>query len=170
MAWGGAIKKDMADFYEYIRLHSYPHMLPPDARIWDAFVYLHSTAFTNVQYDVHVGEGMPRQQHWDDSIYRMAKIITQRRIDVIGWKNQIPWIIEVKQSPGVSAVGQLVSYKTLYLREYPQHISVKLYLICDRLDQDIAFVLRQNNIFFTVVPISETQSDPEFFKLPSLLL
>jgi hypothetical protein len=145
-------------------------MLPPDARIWDAFVYLHANVFDNVQYDYHVGEGVARQPGWDDSLYKMAKIITQRRIDVIGWKNQQPWLIEVKQSPGVSAVGQLISYKELYLRDNPAHINVQLYLVCDRLDQDIAYVLNQRNIFFTVVPISQTMSNPEYFKLPPALL
>lgn len=125
--------------------------MPSDAEIWFRFVRSHPDYFTEVEYDVHVGEGIDILPEWPDEIAYMAKTLTQRRIDVIGYKGNKISIVELKLDPGVSVLGQLLSYQTLYDREHPEAKSTELILIANKIDNDLTYVLKQHNIlYFTV--------------------
>jgi len=154
--------------YEYRQRRKYPHLLPSDARIWHAFIETHPDLFDYVIYDIHIGNGVQPNPSWNEKTKEMAKTLTQRRIDVIGFKNNQLWLIELKAGPGVSALGQLVAYEHLYKRQYPNTKPI-LYLICDRLDDDLRYCLQQQQIKYTVVPITNALTNPSDYNLPKKL-
>lgn len=137
--------------FPYQRRYKYPHLLPSDAAIWDRFIREYPNFFTEIEYDVHVGEGIEIDQNWPDYIATMATTLTQRRIDVIGYKDNSVWIVELKQDPGVSALGQLIAYQSLYLREHTELNKTELCLISNRIDRDLSFLLQKHNIHAYVV-------------------
>jgi len=136
---------------KYERRFKYPHLLPSDATLWDKFITTYPEFFDEIEYDVHVGEGIEIDQNWPDYIATMATILTQRRIDVVGYKNSQVWIVELKHDPGVGALGQLIAYQSLYLREHTAIERVELALISNRIDRDLAFLLTKHNIHAYVV-------------------
>jgi len=100
-----------------------------DAAIWDKFLAQHKPDFARVEYDVRVGHGIPLKEEWEIAIKEMAKALTQKRIDVVAWKGVETWLIEVDQRAGVNSLGQLMTYKHLYEKEYGKARPIKLVVV-----------------------------------------
>ena len=71
----------------------------------------------------------------------MAISLTQKRIDVLGFKPGQIWIIEVKRRPGLGAIGQILSYLTLYRKEFKPTQELVPVVVADIVDRDIRTVL-----------------------------
>ena len=129
----------------------YPHFLPSDTEIWDRFLKSKHNKFTSVDYDIHVGDGQEPNPNYPPNIIAMTKVLTQLRIDVIGYTTDEYTIIEVKAWPGVSAVGQLVCYRDLYLRQYKPPKLPQLLLVSNTITPDIEYCCNANYIQSIVV-------------------
>lgn len=135
----------------YIKRRKYPHMMGEDALIWDRFITEYPDRFDTVDYDWRVGEGMPINPEWEESFARMAKMITQKRIDVIGWNGDKPTIIEVKKRVGLSALGQVLGYRTLFTQEFVNFPDPELLVVTENIGIDDMNVLKSNGIPVVVV-------------------
>ena len=131
--------------------HKYPHFLPSDVDIWDRFLKKHRKKFVTVDYDIHVGDGRPVDPRHPANIRAMTKSLTQLRIDVIGYNAEGYTIIEVKAWPGVSAIGQIICYKDLYLKQYQPNRIPNLLLISNEISPDIRYCCSSNYIESIVV-------------------
>ena len=105
-------------WFPYKKLVSYPDMRPEDKRIWESFIEQFPNAFEKVMYDVRVGEEVemlevPRNvgEAWQD--------LTKWAIDVLGVKDNITYIIEIKPNANAKAIGQALCYAHLYRKEHP---------------------------------------------------
>lgn len=133
-----------------IRLN-YPHFLPSDTEVWTRFLIKYPDHFDLVDYDIHVGKGIDLDPSWEQNIATMATTITQRRIDVLGVKGAVWYIVEVKKDPGVTAVGQLIGYRVLYKLQFPDRPTPRLLLVSNRVDADLQTILENQHISYFVV-------------------
>ena len=105
--------------YPYSLRSSYPGMSRDDVPVWTRFVLAFPDAFDEVAYSVRVGQGadpLPSMDHLERLILRT---LTQRRIDVVGFKAGRATLIEVKPRLGATALGQLLVYRRLWLQDFP---------------------------------------------------
>ncbi|MEM3554494.1 MAG: hypothetical protein QXU79_01585 [Candidatus Micrarchaeaceae archaeon] len=114
--------------------------------IWERFLSRYGREFTGFTYDVRVGEGVEVRPYWGDEIARMAKLLTMKRIDVVGYKPGEVWIIEVKPHGGLSALGQLIAYETLYRIKFNPTQTIRKALVCETVDPDLPGLLLQYDI------------------------
>jgi len=129
----------------------YPHLLPREVEIWERFLALYGREFTGFVYDVRVGEGITIRPEWGDEIARMAKLLTQKRIDVVGYKPGEIWIIEVKPHGGLSALGQLTVYEELYRIKYNPTQTIRKALVCETVDPDLRGLLPKYGVTLYIV-------------------
>lgn len=95
----------------------YPHMLPEDYPVWESFLNLNPTLFERIYYDVAVGGILPADKTLPEPLRWSYFKSTAKRIDAIGeLKNEI-WIIEVANTPGLRATGQLLTYMALWFED-----------------------------------------------------
>ena len=141
----------MSGRFPYEKRYKYPHMIGDDLRVWEKFIELHPGRFDSVDYDWRVGVGMTLYPEWEENIKRMAKMITQKRIDVVGWNDEQPTIIEVKERGSIVALGQLLGYLVLFVKEFPNISAPKLLLICDMISLDDRTALDDYEIEIEVV-------------------
>ena len=99
-------------------LPKYPHLVGSDIAIWDSWVRTHGHYFQGFDYDVHVGQGLEPDKDQDYPLQQMWIGLTQKRIDVVGYRPGEIWLIEVKDRPTVAVIGQCLSYQTLYGIDY----------------------------------------------------
>ena len=137
--------------FPYKKRYKYPHMIGEETLIWDRFIVEYPDYFETVDYDWRVGKGVELQDDWDPATKRMATMLTQKRIDVLGWMDDQPTIVEVKKRVGLSAMGQVIGYKTLFTNEFPNIKDPKLLIITESIDADDSLVLKNNHIPFIVV-------------------
>lgn len=118
------------------KLRIYPHMLPADVGLWERFLERYGHEFAGFDYDVHVGGRIERQSQWTDEIYEMGSSLVAKRIDAIGYRPGETWIIEVKPEAGVTSVGQLVTYRILYISKFAPIVPLVCVLVCSNILPD----------------------------------
>jgi hypothetical protein len=115
----------------------YPHLLYRDVAIWERFLEVLDHGFDSFDYDVHVGSGVEVKDDWPDEIKTMALALSEKRIDVVGWKGESGTIIEVKAGASLSAVGQVLCYRVLYKQRFALSEVSSLLIVTDYLTPDM---------------------------------
>ena len=131
----------------------FPAMLPRECLIMQAWLKGHETDYDRFVFELLVGTGADPGPRWDEALRRMWIHNTKKRIDAVAYRAGRPTIIEVKYRAGASAVGQLLTYRPLYEREYPEQGAPRLMLLTNSLQTDILPVLEQQGIDLQVQPV-----------------
>ncbi len=137
--------------FNYETRHKYPHLLGEDIPIWSRFIILHPDKFQTVDYDIHVGIGTEFETEDNENLNHQWQNLTKKRIDVVGWKNLQPTIIEVKKRVTLSTLGQVLGYRILFKKERPDIPSPSLLIICESIGPDDIFCLNEFHIPFEIV-------------------
>lgn len=118
----------------------FKHMLPHEVPIWEAFVERYGAPGSKVIYDLHLGEGAPINSEWPEWMTRMVKALSRHRADVVIERRDEVVIIEVKPIAGMAAVGQLLGYEALWLKEHGTDRPVRLMCVCEQAEADMQTV------------------------------
>jgi len=116
---------------------AYPHMLGEDTLVWTRFLESGDFELKEVWYDVHVGQPVLSVLGPDSMQQRIADGITRKRIDVVAIVGNIYWIIEVKPVAQHIAIGQVLVYEGLFVKEYEPVLSTWPVIVCDTVDEDV---------------------------------
>lgn len=129
----------------------YPHLLYRDVEIWERFLDRLDHGFDSFDYDIHVGAGVGVKDDWPHEIKVMALALSEKRIDVVGWKGDAGTIIEVKSGASLSAVGQVLCYRVLYKARFALSEVSSLLIVTDYFSVDMLGLCREFDIELRVV-------------------
>lgn len=129
----------------------YPHMMPKDIGIWERFIMTYPGYFDECQYDVLVGSVPDFADPAKDPSNAGLDTLYRRKIDVVGWKDGQPYIVEVKPRAGTHAVGQVLGYIQLYERDYKPAVAPKPILLTDTKQEDIQIIADKYGVKLIVV-------------------
>ena len=129
----------------------YPHLIGEDTEVWNRFITMIPDKFDTVDYDILVGQGAKVFTIPDKKSQEYWSRLTKKRIDVIGYKDDVITIVEVKKRVGLYTLGQILGYRFLYLREHPEVNFVNTLVICSSITQDDIDVLTHYGIDFIIV-------------------
>jgi hypothetical protein len=122
----------------------YPGLIPKEAELWRLWLRDHEGEWDRFEYNVGVGQGinvssriLAADPALDARMKETFRQLTQKRIDVLGWKGPEAWIFEVEERPGMRALGQLTAYQTLLPKTRPDVGSLELALVCERIGSDM---------------------------------
>ena len=119
-----------------VRPH-YPHFLAEDNGVWTRFLEQNFERLHEVWYDVKVGRPVKLDDNATEMELRIARGVTRKRIDVVGWDGGSYWVIEVKPFASMLAVGQVISYARMFAMEYVIKGRVVPVIVCNTLDEDL---------------------------------
>ncbi|MGH9402857.1 MAG: hypothetical protein ACRD2P_12205 [Terriglobia bacterium] len=131
---------------------TFPGMLPREILIFKNWLAMHETEYDKFDYNVRIGAGVDPGAVWPDYVRQQAIANSQLRIDAIAWKAEQPTIIEVKDRAGASAIGQIVTYEAVWLKDNAGSPAPKLLLVTNRLQHNTLPVLLKAGISFEQVP------------------
>jgi len=94
-----------------------PHMLKRDIPVWYRFLEKWGSRFINLYYDCLLGGPYLTPEEKKDPLKWMWRVNLAKRADAIAELENEVWIIEVAPDPGLRILGQLIAYKTLWLRD-----------------------------------------------------
>ena len=129
--------------FPYTKLAKYPHMRKEDILIWERFLFRYPIAYQTVDYDLRVGEGRAVVAPIEPEFEADLKLLTQKRIDVVGYFADQIDIIEVKPRAAAGAIGQVLSYEHLYREASPATTNLRKVIITDRMDDDSKKVAKE---------------------------
>ena len=115
----------------------YPHMLREDTEVWTRFLESGFIKIKEVWYDVRVGLPVFLGLGADVRDKRIAAGLTRKRIDAVAAVGGGLWIIELKPYANMYAVGQILTYTRLFVKEYVTHGQVVSVIICNDYDKDL---------------------------------
>lgn len=125
-----------AQAYQKDRL-TYPAMGVREILIWKAWLTAHEAEYERYDYNIRVGTGIDPGPGYADNIRRDAVLITQKRIDAVGWVGNVPTLFEIKERPGFSAIGQILSYAAHWPLSFPGTAPPKTAIVGVTFDADI---------------------------------
>lgn len=105
--------------------------------VWDTFVRKYPDLFDLVSYDLHVGVGLMPLDSVSNRLQGMWTTLTQKRIDVIAISGRQMYVIEVKDRPGLPALGQILGYVALMQDIVPPGHSLIPLIIANVIEPDI---------------------------------
>jgi len=136
---------------KYEKRHWYDNLRENETFIWNRFIEKYPDAYDEVIYNLHLGEGATIPPGTEENIARDFKLLTQYKVDVVGFdKNKID-IIEIKPYAGASAIGQVISYGELYKKDIDPAATPNLVILTDQLRPDTAILAEKLNIKIIVV-------------------
>jgi len=127
------------------------HLLPLERPIWARYLAGTSEEFLSVVYDLHLGEGAPVDPALSTGTQAIIAAVSRKRVDVIGETADSIIIFEVKPRAGMGAMGQLLNYQRLYLREKRPTKPVRTVVVCERIEPDVAGAYAQYGIEIALV-------------------
>ena len=114
-----------------------PHMLREDIPIWNKFRLKYSSLWKRLFLDVLVGGPVITKEEELDGLKRMWRYNNSKRLDALAVTDQDVWIIEVSANPGLRALGQLLTYVSLWQDDDPFGMIERAVLVCETVDTDL---------------------------------
>lgn len=137
----------MSGQYIYGIQRKYPHFTEEDKKIWERFILDFPEYFHSVDYDVRVSRGADIFPGTPEPLARDIAALSPLRIDVVGYKDNLTTIVEIKPEFDIKAIGELITYRDQYV--YRSHGAVQpgMLGICWRVrSNDIYHSARRLNI------------------------
>ncbi len=131
---------------------AYPAMNVDEVLVWRAWLRLHQGEFDRFDYNVRIGKGEDPGPDFPENIRKMAKDLTQLRLDAVGWQAKQPTIFEVKRFAAPPNIGQLLVYDATYRRTFTNQPNPRLRLVCSAFTPNILPAIQESGILLDVVP------------------
>ncbi len=130
----------------------FPALLPDEQIVFRNWLRLHEAEYDRVDGNVRIGQGEDPGPSFPDSTRKMAIEITQLRMDAVAYRGGAPTILEVKRRAGPSNIGQLLTYKAVWMNENRSAVVPRLLLVCNTFSPNILPALKETGIQLEVVP------------------
>lgn len=144
----------LANFDELMNLARYKGMVETEAYIMRQWIIRHAAEFDRIEFEVRLGPGGDAPAEWSDQQRAEYKHLTQRRADAIAWLGDNAVIIEVKTRLKPQDVGQLLTYRWLFLNDFPHLPQPRMLAIGRRGGTDVTTSLNVHGIDVELFPES----------------
>lgn len=131
---------------EYVERRKYPGLIPVECAIWSEFVKGHPRFFNSVEYNVRVGEGVEPVASVEEQYPGLTRTLTAKRIDAVGWSDDTPTIVEVKDAARMTALGEIVTYVELYKQTFRYAGVLPVIVVCVDVDPDLVDIFADRNV------------------------
>lgn len=124
----------------------FPERSEEESVLLSQFLQAHGMEYDRYSVTVRVGQGTPPDPDHLPGVQRQTIFNSQLRIDMMAWAGGQPFIFEVKKRAGHYAIGQLITYRHLWLEEFPDAPSPRLAVIARTIEPDMERVFAANGI------------------------
>lgn len=134
----------------------YPERTDRESTIIRDYLLAHGTAFDRFAFSVRVGVGqIPDPTHLE-GVQQNTIFSSKKRIDMIAWTGSQAHLHEFKERVSPAVLGQLQTYRHLWLEENPDALDPVLVAIGRTSDDDTIRVLQANAIAVYLYPEGPT--------------
>lgn len=125
-----------ADLPRLVVERYYPERTDQESAVIRDYLEAHGTEFDTLGFSVRVGQALEPNPTHLIGVQRSTIYSSRKRIDFVGVKGSLHTLAEAKSRIQPSAIGQILTYKKLYLEEHPDVRNVRLVLIGRYSDND----------------------------------
>lgn len=136
----------MSGRFPFQHLAKYPHMKPEDVAVWTRFISKNPGYFDTVDYDVPCGQGAPVDPNHPPEIQRDHTILTQKKIDVVGYRGDSVTVIEVGPIADMRKLGQALTYSHLYALDHPEVSALQRMVVAGELERELGPIYASQSV------------------------
>lgn len=114
----------------------YPERTDGESAVIRDYLAAHGAEFDTLGFSVRVGQAVTPDPTHLIGVQRSTIYSTRKRIDFVGIKGELHTLVEAKQRIQPSALGQILTYRKLYLEEHPDVHDVRMIVIGRYSDDD----------------------------------
>ena len=122
-----------------------------DFLIWERWRATAAGLFERLYFNVRVGEPVQIDAALAPELQEMAVALSRRRIDVVGEKAHIWYLIELKWDAGAEALGQALLYKALWHSDPPDSRPVEVSIVTNSFNKDINIACNTYDVDYIIV-------------------
>jgi len=130
----------------------YPGMSFVESEITRAWISRHGAEYDEVQFNVRLGEGVEVGEEYTPEIQRMARLVTQKRADIVARVEDQVDLVEVKIRIAFPVIGQLIGYRGLWQRLHPELPVRRLLAIGRSIVPDMASIIEESGVIIETFP------------------
>jgi len=135
-----------ADLTQLLLRRFYPERTDRESAIIRDWLLARGVQYDRFAFSVRVGVGQaPNPEHLE-GVQRNAVFSTKKRIDVLAWQGDQPFIHEVKERVTPAVLGQLQTYRQLFLEQYPDSKDPQLVALGRTSDDDTLRALQAHGV------------------------
>lgn len=108
-----------ADLTTLLLRRFYPERTDRESTIIRDWLLAHGPEYDRLSFSVRVGEGQTPNPDDLPGVQRSVAFSSRKRIDVLAWQGDQPTIVEVKERVNPAVLGQLLTYRQLFLEDNP---------------------------------------------------
>ncbi len=127
-----------------------------ESAILHDWLVAHGAEYDEIKISVRLGAGLPADPSLPEEYQRMALTVTRHRADAIASLGSAVTIIEAKERITSSVLGQLRTYRRLYLEEHPEAGDPRLLAVGRRGSPETVRVLNAEGIDVLIYERPET--------------
>lgn len=150
----------MSSGYDYTREQladlvvglQFPERTPRESALIVDFLKHHRHEYDTYSVSVRVGQGATPDPKHLPGVQRQTVRNSQMRIDLLAWQGPQPFIFEVKQRANHGAIGQLRTYKRLWMEEHPDEPEPAVAVIARTIEPDMERVYADEGIIVYLYP------------------
>lgn len=131
---------------------SFPGMAKHDAVIWHRFLDAYADAFDSFAYNVALGGPVIAPEHGEEAARLQWQYANALKVDAVGFRPAEAWIIEVKPSAGVSAIGAALCYAELAQVDRFTDLALTPVVVTDQASPDIKLCARELGVVIFELP------------------
>lgn len=117
-----------------------------------AYLVHHVNEFDRVDFNVGLGPGVVLGSWADPSTQAAATYSSKPRADMIAWRGDVPYIIEVKDRINPSVMGQLLTYWHIMREENPKLLNVYKIVAGRSVQEGLPVIFARYNIGIELYP------------------
>jgi hypothetical protein len=124
----------------------FPERSAVESAIIADFLAAHLLEYDRYSITVRVGQGVTPNPDHLPGVQRQTRSNSQMRIDLMAWQGEQPFIFEVKLRANHHAIGQLVTYRQLWMEDNPDAPAPQLAVLARTIDPDMPAIFAANGI------------------------
>ena len=130
----------------------FTHLSKHDGAIWSRFLDAYADAFESFAYDVALGGVVVDEASGDLATRKGYQYSTALKIDVVGYRAESVWVIEVKPNAGTNAIGAALCYVELGGVDRFTELELVPVVVTDRMSPDVRFCAGELGVLVFELP------------------
>lgn len=126
-------------------------MFPLDHEVWNRFLDKYGSLYSTFVYDARVGKKTWVHPSWEEKYKQDAQVLSQLRIDAIGFRDKIIDIIEVKPRFSAAAIGQVLVYKDRFIKDFKPKKPVRALVVAGSVNPNLQPLLEKLKVVYLQV-------------------
>lgn len=135
----------------------YPERTDRESTVIRDFLLARGASFDRFSFSVRVGRGQAPDPANLPGVQENAVFSSRKRIDLLAWQGTQPTIVEVKERVTPAVLGQVLTYRQLWMDEHPSSPLPALVVIGRYSDDDTIRSLTAQGVTVLLYELAPTE-------------